>query len=133
VVDGDTDVVATYDADWFTGAPAITRRRTPGGGQCWYIGTHLDDAGYDAVLGSAVAPLGIIDPRTNGPDGVEQTARLTPDGRLIRFVLNQNDEPVTLPSSTDGRDLLTDRLMCVGEPFTLDAHGVAVIDTSAAV
>ncbi|GGP25319.1 beta-galactosidase [Silvimonas amylolytica] len=77
--------IAHYDSEYFKGRPAITCNPA-GKGRVYYIGTVLDDAGYDALFGHIVRETGI--PAFAGlPSGVEVSIRQSGDKRYM-FVLN---------------------------------------------
>lgn len=121
-----TQVVATYDGDWFAGTPVVTRCQAPDStGECWYIGTDLDDGSLDKLFDLATRRFGWSG--TLPVAGVERTLRRTADGCDIYFVLNHNDHPVEVPSPAGGRELITDAEIGPGQPLALGPRGVAVI------
>jgi beta-galactosidase len=105
--------VAGYLDGPAAGGPAITRR-----GPAWYVGTRLDDAALDRLLGRVLAPA---------PPGatVERVRRRHPDGRSYLFLLNHG--PVDVDVAAHGTDLLTG----VAFPGRLAAGRVAVVEESA--
>jgi beta-galactosidase len=84
------EALATYTDDFYAGRPAITRHRF-GQGSAFYVGTRLDAAGADWLIGELCAAGGVQPPLVV-PDGVEAVRR----GRLL-FLLNHRGEPVELP------------------------------------
>jgi len=118
--DDGTEVVASYDGEWFAGQPAVTRRVDPSSGEAWYIGTDLDEAGLEAVIAGAARRFGFVDA---AQPGVERAVRLMADGRTANFVLNHNDTPVEV--TADGEDLLSGRT--VNKTMTLEPRGVAIV------
>jgi len=125
--DEHTRIVGTYGGDWFAGATAVTRRSDPAtGGECWYVGTVLDDAGLDAVLGEVAARCGLVDGAAP-PPGVERTVRVAPDGTVFTFVLNHNDADATWTVPADATDLLTGDAVPAGRTLVLAPHGVRVL------
>jgi hypothetical protein len=59
---------------------------------------------------------------------VEVVERVHADGRLLRVVINQRDETVSIPLPAGARrDLLADRALPAGAPLELEPNGVALL------
>jgi beta-galactosidase len=52
------EAVATYDADFYAGRPALTRRAL-GRGEAWYLAAELEPNGLDAVVAGLAARAGL--------------------------------------------------------------------------
>ncbi|NUU15959.1 beta-galactosidase [Cellulomonas humilata] len=125
VPDEGTTVLATYGADFYAGTPAVTRASV-GDGEAWYVATMLDDGGVAAVVRRVLARHGLVGPHADDA-GVEVVDRVSPDGVLHRFVLHHGAEPITVTSQVAGTDLLTGRVLAVGDPLTLSTTEVLVL------
>ncbi|MCT9819167.1 beta-galactosidase [Microbacterium sp. W1N] len=93
-VGDDVEVLDTYAGGDLDGAPAVTRRRLPGGGTATYVSADLGVAGAGGVLRAltAEAPALAADPLA--ADGrVEVISRVQGDTRHL-FLANRTDEPV---------------------------------------
>ncbi|WP_444662664.1 beta-galactosidase [Cellulomonas sp. CW35] len=84
----DAQVLATYDGADLAGAPAVTRRVLPGGGQAWYVSTLPDPAVLDRVVLDCAAAAGVHGPLPLVPDGVEVAQR----GDLVLLLNHAGDE-----------------------------------------
>ena len=113
--------VARYADGPVAGHPAVTVHRW-GAGTAWYIGTRLDDASLDHLLGQVAARAG-VSPAADVPRGVEVTRRRGAQGRSFLFVINHNDHQVSVP--TDGVDLVSGE-RCDGV-LTVAAGGCALV------
>ena len=109
------EVVGTYQADFYAGTAAVTRHR---------FGAGLDQAGVSWVIGRVLAEQGLAG---RHPGEVETAARVAPDGTRLLFLLNHRAEPVTVPATVDGVDLLTGACLRSGQPVTLGPRGVVVL------
>lgn len=127
VPDVGTEVVGTYGRDFYAGRAAVTRARR-GDGAAWHVATGLDDDGVARVLRHVLATHGLVGPHADDT-GVEVTRRVAPDGTTYAFVLHHGSAPVTVTSQVAGEDLLTGRVVAVGEPLTLGAAEVLVLRT----
>lgn len=99
------EVLATYESDFYTGMPAVTKN-SYGKGHVYYVATQLEAAGLARVLDEAtdeVSVSGVIAEET----GLEITCRESENTRFY-FVMNFTDEKQTLPASLAGMvDLIT--------------------------
>jgi len=120
------EVVGTYGADFYAGRPAVTRHRGPGGGEAWYLGTALDDAGTAWVVRRALARHGLVGPYADAED-VELAVREGADGERTAFVLNHAEVAVDVVAHASGRDLLTGRDVAAGETLHLAPTDVVVL------
>ena len=120
----DAEVVAIYTDQFYTGTPAVTRRRL-GEGELYYIATLLDDPGMDLIARTVADHHGLTGPYPDHPD-IEVTTRVSGDAHLT-FVLNHADTPVTLPAPLACRDVLTGTDFILGAPMLLHPKGVRVL------
>lgn len=100
----DVEVLARFDADYYAGEPALTRR-TVGKGQVYYLGACFSEEMVRRLLTETglVSPLaGLIE----APEGVELAVRRKGERQWL-FVLNYQDEPQVLRLPTAYTDLLS--------------------------
>jgi beta-galactosidase len=108
------------------GTPAITRN-----GRAWYVGTRLDAASLDRLVGQVCAAAGVVPVLAAAgqerPPGLEAVRRRHADGRAYLFLINHAGTAATVAAS--GTDLLT------GDGFPADVTvppgGVVVLRSSA--
>ena len=117
-----SQVVATYQSEYYSGEPAITLNHF-GQGQGIYVGTLGDDTLHDALLGWALESAGIR-PVFNVPAGVEATARWHGNQQLI-FLLNHTGEAREISIAQTHQDLL--RGTAVNGIVTLPPYGVFLL------
>ena len=110
--------VAVFDDGWLAGQPAATRNRS-----AWYVGTQLDAAGMDALVGTLVDASGVA-PTLAAPRGVE-VVRRDGNGRSFLFLLNHGAQEATVELEGGYRDELSgeERTSAV----TLEPYGVSVL------
>lgn len=85
-------VLATYEKDFFQGAPAVTVNAY-GNGHAYYIGTVAERSFYHTLIRSVLEQAQI--PFADGlPDHVELTTR-TGNGKTVRFLFNNTDREQT--------------------------------------
>jgi beta-galactosidase len=125
VIPRGAEAVATYQADFYAGTPAVTRNSF-GAGHGWYVAAGLDQAGVGHVVRQVLDAHGIAGRYPDLPD-LETAARVAPDGTRLLFLLNHAAEPVEVPAGAGGLDLLTGEHITPGRPFGLDAYGVRVL------
>ncbi|CAG7641136.1 beta-galactosidase [Actinacidiphila bryophytorum] len=125
VVPQGAEVLATYQADFYAGTPAVTRNPF-GAGHGWYVAAGLDQAGVGHVVRQVLDAHGIAGRHPDLPH-LETAARVAPDGTRLLFLLNHAAEPVEVPAGAGGLDLLTGEHITPGRPFGLDAYGVRVL------
>lgn len=83
--------LAAYGGDGFyAGSPAATVHRV-GDGESYFIGTALDDAGMDALLGRVIAAAGVATVPSEA--GVEISRRRLADGTDGTIVVNTTAQP----------------------------------------
>jgi beta-galactosidase len=118
------DVVGTYGTDFYAGTPAVTRHRT-GGGEAWYVGTALDDAGVAWVVRQVIDRHRLAGPYAD-VEGLELAVRER-DGVRTGFLLHHGEKPVDVPAWTAGTDLLTGHWVAAGEMLHLEPADVLVL------
>lgn len=113
---------ATFDGGVLDGLPALTERRV-GEGRAWYVATDLSRDDKRALVRRWAEQAGVAPVLDEPVAGVEAVRRVGDDGTAYLFLLNHNDEAVTVAAS--GRDLVS------GEDadgsVTIPAGGVAVL------
>jgi beta-galactosidase len=119
------EVVGTYRADFYAGAPAVTRNAF-GAGHGWYVGAGLDQEGVSWVIRRVLDEHGLRGPYPDVPD-LETAVRVTADGTRLLFLLNHGAEPVDVVARADGVDLLTGDRIGAGQPIGLSPRGVVVL------
>ncbi len=107
----DTDVLMRYENAFYGGIPALTRRRH-GQGHVYYLGTMLDQTGYNSLY-RALAPLLGLEPVLRLPDGIYVTERVK-DDRRVRFLNNPSPEP---------REVTVDGITIRLAPFDVQVMG----------
>jgi beta-galactosidase len=128
VIPQGAQVLATYQADFYAGTPAVTRHAF-GDGHGWYVACGLEQAGVSWVIGQVLDHHGLRGPYADVPD-VETAVRVAPDGTRLLFVLNHRADGVELTARTPGIDLLTGDRFGEGDPMTLGSRGVRVLRRS---
>jgi len=113
------EAVAVYEDGWLSGRPAVTRH-----GSAWYVGTRLDTAAMDALIGKLAHDCGIAAP-VGAPPGVE-VVRRNRDAQSFLFLLNHAAQPATVEFAGTHRDLLTGAERAGA--LTLEPFGVAVLE-----
>ena len=114
--------VATYQAEYFSGAPAITFNNY-GQGRAIYIGTLGDDALHDTIVDWALKSISLHAPLPT-PPGVELTERWQGDQRLL-FLLNHTNETQEVPLTAAYLELLSNTI--VNEIVKMPPYGVSVL------
>lgn len=122
----DAEVLARYGDDFYAGEPAVTRRTTAAGGEVWYLGTQLEQAGLAGIVRTALGRHGLVGPYAD-VDGLEHGTRVAPGGAEVHFLLHHGARPVTVPLHIGGVDLLQGRSIAQGEPVTLQPADVLVV------
>ena len=97
------EVLATYDDGPSPGSPALTRNAF-GAGNCYYVGTELDDPGLDRTIDRLLTSAGVTP--SGLPAGVEVIRRTAPEATYA-FVINHTADEVLL--AANGHELLDDR------------------------
>jgi beta-galactosidase len=88
-----------FASDYYAGGPALTVHHF-GQGRAYYLATQPEEAFRQRLLTQLCQEAGLT-PLLEAPPGVEVSRRLTPDARNIYFLLNHNQQEVTL-SLPDG-------------------------------
>ena len=117
------EVVATYDAEWYAGTPAVTRHRH-GQGEAWYVAARFDDRFHEDFLGALLARLGISGPIPGLPAGVTAHAR-TDNDHNYAIVANWTPRPQII--ETQGWRILIDHTP-TPERIELPSYGVVVLE-----
>lgn len=118
------ETVGRYTQNFYAGVSAVTRNPF-GSGAAFYIGSHLDDFGYQVVLNQVLQEAKVT-PAIAPVPHVEITERRGADGRRVLFLLNHSSvsQVVVLPEG-EHRSVLT------GTPVvqytTLDPLGVEIL------
>jgi beta-galactosidase len=117
-----SQAIATYQSEYFSGAPAITLNKH-GEGNAIYVGTLGDDTLHDTVLDWALKSADLHS-ALSAPAGVEVTERWQGDQRLL-FLLNHTDEAQEVSITQPYLDLLSSTM--VNEIVKMPRHGVSVL------
>ncbi|MOA24273.1 Beta-galactosidase BgaA [compost metagenome] len=105
---------AVYGDDFYRGMPALTVNKF-GAGEAWYLATSPDAEFLKDWLSQLCSSRGIEPNIHSVPEGVETTLR-SKDGEEYLFVLNHNEDAVTIELGIkSGVDLLTDRQLDGGK------------------
>jgi beta-galactosidase len=102
-VDG-AEALATFEADFYKGLPALTRHRY-GKGSALYLATRPDEAGVAWVVGRACETAGIA--ASPGASSAVEIVRRSDGVRSWMFVLNHSDEAVEVPLEGSGVELIS--------------------------
>lgn len=103
------EAVASFDADYYQGAPAVTRHRY-GNGEAWYVATDSGPEGMDAIIDQIVGDDASL--KSSGlrivPAGVEIVERVSEtDGRSkLLILINHNDEAAAIDCADGYLDVL---------------------------
>ena len=119
VADG-TNVLGTYEQDYYKGMAAVTER-TCQKGSAMYIAARLDDASMQRLYARTLKKTGVSMYKL--PYGVERHTREA-DGMQYVFYLNDTTEP-QIVSGAQGIDLLTGET--IKGILTLEPYGVACV------
>ena len=114
--------LARFGMDYFAEQPAITRNQFGQGG-AYYLGTCLNSAGMDWLMGHVCTEAQVEAP-LDVPAGVEVLVRESAD-RAYLFVLNHTPDPVSIKLPRSMRDLLTGTKHA--SALALLGYGVAVL------
>lgn len=104
--EGQVDIVATYDGEFYKGMPAITRH-TYGEGTVYYLGCVIDRMGYRR-LAENILEEKHIEYTVGLPVGVEVCCRKK-EGRTYRFVFNNTDKEQIFLQAEPAMELVEDR------------------------
>ncbi|MEO0054942.1 MAG: hypothetical protein RLZZ50_889, partial [Verrucomicrobiota bacterium] len=126
--DAGTEVVGRWTTRHLAGSPAITRRRM-GRGQVFYIGTYLTREFTEALLPLLRRFDAIPAPLSDQP-GLEVVERLFPDGRKLRFAINQSESSIRVePPPGARREVLSGQVLNEGEIVELAPNEVALFSS----
>jgi beta-galactosidase len=118
--------LASFDADFFKGCPAVTRNAF-GQGRAYYIASRNEESFLDAFYAAVLEEAGVTgawpDPL---PEGVSVTRRVSPEAAFT-LVMNFKDveQALTLPASMRKASLLVGK--AEGSRLLLEAYGYAVL------
>lgn len=116
--DPETQVLATYGGEYFTGSPALTFKASTGSGGVFYAATMPNEAAIGKMLdliisGTAIEQLAI--PML--PAGVEISRRIHPDGRAITFIINTTNHAHKVHYRDTELKLAPHGVEIIAEPF----------------
>lgn len=90
---------ASFDADYYEGAPAVTRHRY-GGGEAWYVATDAGVEGMGAILERVIGDVSALLPTGLGrvPSGVEVVERVSEkdEGISLLILINHTEATVSI-------------------------------------
>ncbi|HTK11108.1 MAG TPA: beta-galactosidase [Ktedonobacteraceae bacterium] len=118
----DAEVLGRYCGGPFAGTPAITMKRV-GAGRVIYVGTSLDDAGQDLLIGKVLSEAGVT-PGIPSPDNVEIVHRVY-ENVDHWFILNYGTQSQEVRLPTGGIELLTGKV--TSETVTVNALDALVV------
>lgn len=98
--------VMKYRGRFYDETPAVVHNHY-GAGDCYYIGTYLEDAGLEDLLREVLTPCGISFARQKNPS-LEIVCR-EKDGRKYRFYMNHSNAGLTVQLLHPGVDLLSQK------------------------
>lgn len=126
--DAGTEVVGRWTTRHLAGSPAITRRAL-GRGQIFYVGTYLTREFTESLL-PLLRRFGALPEPLGATPGLEIVERLFPDGRTLRFAINQSDSAVRVQTPPGARrDLISERALSEGEALELAPNEVALFSS----
>jgi beta-galactosidase len=111
------EVLAAYAGGWRAGLPALTRHHA-GQGQVFYLGTVLDGSALDALV-EALCQAASIAPGLVTPEGVYAHTRRG-DQETILFLLNENEQPVTVTLPEGWKDIFSGEAVTQAEIGPVD-------------
>lgn len=121
--DDGTEVLSTWEGRHLTGQPAISYHPL-GKGAVVYVGTYLNTSSWELVAPELAKRSGLTPLWADAPETVEVVLRRDEE-RKLWFFMNRSDDAVTIPSTPNGTDLITDKKS--GGSVTLERYGVSII------
>ncbi len=118
-------VVATWHGRHLDNMPAITSNNL-GKGAVIYVGTYLTEQVINHFLPLWIENAGLVPLWQDVPDDIEIVVR-EDDTKKLWFFINHSDDRVSLKTSPEGTDLISDTKS--GGPLIIECNGVAVIKT----
>lgn len=118
--------LAIYGGDeFYAGTPAVTVHAVDDG-ECYYVGTPLDEAGMDTFAEPIIAAAGLT--THDLPDGVEFAERTSDDGRTFTFVMNLTDheQRAVLPELAGHNDLLSGSVL--SSELTFAPYQIVIVE-----
>lgn len=119
------ETVASYTEDYFAGAPAVTNNRY-GSGTAYYLASELEHEALGKLLDGICRDRGVEPVLAGMPPGVETVCREREGERLV-FVINHEDEAVTVPIPEPCEDVLSGRSWSQAAEVVLERNGVMVL------
>ena len=122
--DPETEVLASYESDFYQGTPVITRHPY-GEGSAWYFTTRSTGEFYRAFLSDRIRECGIrrlLPPQ----DGLEVTCRYNDRAEYL-FLLNHRDTQTEVCGCPEGTDILTQETAGADGKWLLLPRGVRII------
>lgn len=130
--DSDTQVLATYTDQFYAGTPALTFHAAEQGGKLedgaagvLYCATMPNKPAIERIVDRLLAGLNVEQMVVNMGDGdaVEISRRIAradkPGARDLVFVMNTAEPPVSFTSPVAGTDLLTGKVVKLGDTLTM--------------
>lgn len=120
------EIVARWTTRHLAGSAAITRRPL-GRGQVFYVGTYLTREFTGALL-PVLKRFDALPPPLSATPGVEIVERIFPDGRRLRFLINQTESTARVPVPPGARrEELAARPLAADSVLELAPNDVAII------
>jgi beta-galactosidase len=116
------EALASYQQDYFAGAPAVTFQRYQGGAS-YYLGTNLGAEGLSWLLELVCEQVG-VHPALAVPHGIEATRRTDGEHSWL-FILNHLENAVQVGLPCPGLNVLIGEN--VNGSLTLEPKGIAII------
>lgn len=134
--DEGTEVLATYEAEYYAGTPAVTFRPSVANaetgltGGVYYVATMFDADGIAHILDHVLDGVELpADVTADINSGVEITRRIAEDGTVFVFLVNPAGEPREAKTNVESTDILTGKSYSAGATVALAPYGVAVLET----
>lgn len=117
------EVLATFDSGWRRGLPVVTHHRF-GNGHVFYLGTILEPAAIDALMGYLCQQAGVT-PILSTPPGVRAYERRGENERLV-FILNYTESSQTVALPWDATDALSGEALRTVEIDAVDLRILSI-------
>ena len=118
------DVLATFQQDYYAGAPAVTHHGF-GKGRAYYVGTAPGEDGMDWLMEHICSEVNIKPVAKNIPEGVELIRRSN-NKKTWLLAINHSDKQVNITLENSAIDLLSGAP--VSDIVSLDANGVVILE-----
>ncbi|NMM94574.1 beta-galactosidase [Bifidobacterium oedipodis] len=133
--DAGTETLATYEAEYYAGTPAVTFRPSVANpqtglmGGVTYVATFFGADGINKVLDHTLDGVELpADVTADYGSGVEITRRIAADGTVFVFLINPSGEAREAQANVAATDVLTGTAYQPGDAIQLGAYGVAVLE-----